>query len=140
MNNVKNTVTNDSSPEDMFTGDSDISETNEDKYLGDIISRNTKNVRNIADRKNTSIVISRKIMSSLHDIWFGKYHYEVAILLRNSLLINSLLTNSEAWHNLTESDLRSLEKVDESLLCKILETPISTPWEILYLELGVMPI
>ena len=79
-------------------------------------------------------------MNSIHDICFGKYHYEVAILLRNAVLTNFLLTNSEAWHNLTESDLRSLEKVDESLLCKILETPISTPREILYLELEVMPI
>ena len=30
VKNVKNTVTNDSSPEDIFTGDSDISETNEE--------------------------------------------------------------------------------------------------------------
>ena len=79
-------------------------------------------------------------MKSLNDIWFGKFYYKVAILLRNSLLINSLLTNSEAWHNLTEKDLRSLEQVDENLLCKILETPISTPREVLHLELGVMPI
>ena len=35
---------------------------------------------------------------------------------------------------------RNLEKVDENLLCKILETPISTRREMLYLELGVMPI
>ena len=42
VKNVKNTVTNDSSPEDIFTGDSDISVTNEEKYLGDIISRNAK--------------------------------------------------------------------------------------------------
>ena len=63
--------------------------------------------------KGKSIGMCRKIMTSLHDIWFGKYHYEVAILLRNSLLINSLLTNSEAWHNLTESDFRSLQKVED---------------------------
>ena len=79
-------------------------------------------------------------MNSLNDIWFGKFYYEVAILLRNSLLVNSLLTNSEAWHNLTEKDLRNLEQVDENLLCKIFETPTSTPREMLYLELGVMPI
>ena len=60
--------------------------------------------------------------------------------LRNSLLINSLLTNSEAWQNLTEQDIGNLERVDETLLCKILETPITTPQEILYFEFGVIPI
>ena len=79
-------------------------------------------------------------MSSLNDILFGRYHFEVAILLRNSLMISSLLTNSEAWHNLTEADLRNLEQVDEGLLSKILATPITTPKEMLYLELGVIPI
>ena len=61
------------------------------------------------------------------------------MLLRNSLLISSVLCNSEAWHNLTELDLRTLEKADENLLAKILETPITTPKEMLYLELGVTP-
>ena len=74
-------------------------------------------------------------MTGLDNIWFGKYHYEVAILPRNSLLTNSLLTISEAWHNFTERDLGSLEKIDESVLCKIFETPSSTPREILYLPI-----
>ena len=74
-------------------------------------------------------------MTGLDDIWFGKYHYEVAILPRNFLLTNSLLTISEAWHNFTERNLGSLEKVDESVLCKIFETPSSTPREILYLPI-----
>ena len=52
--NVKNTVINDSFPEDIITGDSDISKTNEEKYLGDKISRNAKYVRNNTDRKNKS--------------------------------------------------------------------------------------
>ena len=72
-------------------------------------------------------------MSSLDEIWFGKYHFKVAVLLRNSL-------NSEAWHNLTESDLQNLEKVDEGLMSKNLGTPSTTPKEMLYLELGVISI
>ena len=64
----------------------------------------------------------------------------MAILLRNSLRISYLLTNSDAWHNLIEADLRNLEKIDEGLLSKVLATPITTPKEMLYLELGVIPI
>ena len=69
-----------------------------------------------------------------------QYYFEVAIFLRISLLISSLLSNSEAWHNLTEEDIRKLEKCDEELLAKVLDTPSNTPKEILYIELEVIPI
>ena len=54
--------------------------------------------------------------------------------------ISSLLTNAEAWYGVSQSDINILEKVDESLLRRILEAPVSTPIEMLYLELGVVPI
>ena len=87
----------------------------------------TPGLLNIAARKMKLIGVSRKIMPSLKNIWFGKYHFEVAALLRNSLMISSLLTNSEAWHNLTESDIQNSEKVDEGLMSNILGTPSTIP-------------
>ena len=42
-------------------------------------------------------------------------------------IISSLLTNSEAWHNLTESDIQNSEKVDEGLKSNILGTPSTIP-------------
>ena len=50
-----------------------------------------------------------------------------------------MLCNSEAWYNLTISELNLLETVDEMLLRKLLNTPKSTPKEMLYLELGCIP-
>ena len=38
-----------------------------------------------------------------------------------------------------EIDLKDLEKTDKSLLCNILEAPITTPKEYLYLETGTIP-
>ena len=58
------------------------------------------------------------------------------MILRNSLLVSSVLCNSEAWYNVTESELDYLETVDLMLLRKILNTPKSTPKEFIYLELG----
>ena len=55
-------------------------------------------------------------------------------------MINSILTNSEAWYDIKDAEIETLEKVDESLLRQILETPSSTPKEMLYLELGLTPI
>ena len=76
----------------------------------------------------------------LEHICFGKHHFVVAMILRNALLISSMLTNAEARHNITMTEIAELEKVDESLLRKVLESPASTPKEMLYLELGVSPI
>jgi hypothetical protein len=47
-------------------------------------------------------------------------------MLRNSLLVSSLLSNSEAWYNVTTSELDYLETVDLMLLRNILKAPKST--------------
>ena len=53
------------------------------------------------------------------------------------MLVSSLLCNSEAWFNLTKSELDILETVDVMLLRSLLNAPQSTPKEMLFLELGV---
>ena len=106
---MKSTASKEAFTKEEYHGETGIIESEDEKYIGDIISKNAKNAKNISAQKCKSIGISRKIMSSLQDIYFGKFNFEVAILMRNSLMISSLLTNSEAWYNLTEADLRNLE-------------------------------
>ena len=76
----------------------------------------------------------------LDDIPFGKHYFEVGIILRDSLLVSSVLFNSEAWYNLTESELDLLETVDLLFLRKLLKAPKGTPKEMLFLELGCLPL
>ena len=66
-------------------------------------------------------------MCILEEIFFGKYYFEVAVVLRNSLLLSSILVNSEAWYNLKKEEIEKLEQVDEMLLRKVLECPVTTP-------------
>ena len=61
-------------------------------------------------------------------------------MFRTSLLFSSILLNSESWYNITESDLQQLESVDHILHRKLLESPRSTPINIMHLELGTLPI
>ena len=68
VKNVRNTNTSENSHEEIFTGDTDITETDDERYLGDIISKNGKNAKNIAARIKKSIGTCRKIINSLHDI------------------------------------------------------------------------
>ena len=79
-------------------------------------------------------------MQLLDDLCLGKYYFEAACLLRNSLLLSSLLSNSESWYDLTTKDVQNLESIDEQLLRKIFSAPCSTPKELLYLESGCIPI
>ena len=90
-------------------------------------------------RVNKGTGIVRKILTLLDGIPFGKYHFEAGVLLRNSLLVSSMLFNSEAWYNVSKSELDLLETVDVMLLRGILKAPKSTPKEMLFLELGVVP-
>ena len=113
---------------------------NEEKYLGDVISHDGRNIKNIKARVNKGTGIVNNIMTKLEGIPFGKYYFEVAMILRNSLLVSSVLCNSEAWYNVTGSELDYLESVDLMLLSKILNTPKSTPKEMMYLELGCLPL
>ena len=90
-------------------------------------------------RVNKGKGIVQKIIHILEGIPFGKLYFKVAMILRNTLLVSSMLCNSETWFNLTKAELDLLETVDVMLLRSILGAPISTPKEMLYLELGVIP-
>ena len=79
-------------------------------------------------------------MQILDSTYFGKYYHEVAIVLRGSLFLSSILLNSEAWINYTDKDVRILEQCDEILLGKILDCDANTSNALKYLELGVSPI
>ena len=110
------------------------------KYLGDVISKDGKNTKNIEARKSKGIGVVNQIMCILNDIIFGPYHFEVAPILTKSLLLSSLLTNSEAWYGMSLAEIEQIEQVDEMLLRKILEAGKFFPKETLYLELGCTPI
>ena len=67
------------------------------------------------------------------------FYFEVAMILRNSLMVSSMLCNSESWYNVTKAELDLLETVDVKFLRSILRVPNSTPTEMLYLDLGCIP-
>jgi hypothetical protein len=112
----------------------------EQTYLGDVISADGKHSKNVQARKNKGLGVITQITQILDSVLFGKYFFEVAMVLRSSLLLSSLLLNSEAWVNLSDKDIRGLEKTDEILLSKILESESNTSNTFKYLELGIFPL
>ena len=60
--------------------------------------------------------------------------------LREVILLNGILYNSEALHGITEVHVKTLQSIDEDLLCRVLKSHGKTPLEFLYLESGAVPI
>ena len=125
--------------EDVHIGEEIMEEKDEEKYE-DVISTDGKNIKNVKARVAKGKGIASRILTILDGIPFGKFYFEVALILRNSLLVSSMLCNSESWYNITKAELDLLETVDVKFLRSVLRAPTSTPTEMLYLELGCVPL
>ena len=63
-------------------------EVKDDKYLGDILSSDGKNTKNIKDRISKGVGIMANIFNLLDTISFGQFYFEIAVLLRNKWYTN----------------------------------------------------
>ena len=117
-----------------------MEEVTDDDYLGDIISNNGKNKMNLQKRISRGQGLISQILNVLNLVCFGQHYIEIALLLRNTIFLSSILNNVEIWYGLTSKEVEALEALDRLLLRKILKVSISTPKEALYLELGLVPI
>ena len=79
-------------------------------------------------------------MNFLKQISLGNFFFEIALLLRQTMFLSSVLLNAETWVNLSKTNITDLESLDEMLLRKFLDAPAKSPIPGLYLELGVYPI
>ena len=81
-----------------------------------------------------------QISSILSTISLGSFHFDIAMVLREALFINSIMSNSEIWHNVKLGHVQSLEKLDMQLLRKIVNAHSKTACEALFFELGKLPL
>ena len=112
----------------------------EEKYLGDLVTKDGKHLKNIKLRKSRGMGAMVDIVSLLQSLCLGKFYFTIAVLLRQTMLISVILLNSETWLRLTQPEIKELESVDEIFMRKILEAPCSSPNSSLYLELGLVKI
>ena len=110
------------------------------KYLGDIISNNGSIRNTIEERKSKGFGIVNEIIAILCDIPLGRFKMEIGLRLRQAMLLNGILFNSEAWYDISETEIKMLEAVDEHLLRALVKAHSKTALEFLYLESGAFPI
>ena len=74
-----------------------------DTYLGDVISSDGKNTRTINSRIGKGLGKMTEIMNILEKVSLGHNYFKIALLLRESMFLNSILTNAEIWIGLSKT-------------------------------------
>jgi hypothetical protein len=85
---------------DVLVDEHKIEHSIEEKYLGNIISTDGKNTKDIEARVAKAQGIIKQRKSMLEEMFFGSYIFEVAVTLRDSLFTNGVLTNMEVCYGL----------------------------------------
>ena len=122
---------------DWKLGGDSLKETTKYKYLGDIITADGKNDENIQARKaktHATTVTLNTIASSdiLHRI-----ETAVLLILHESKIISSLLTNAESWC-LRKKDEEELEKIEIQAMKYVFDLPIHMPTAAIIYSFGLL--
>ena len=111
-----------------------------EKYFGDILTSDGKIDSNIEERYNKGVGIINQIMGYLNEISFGEYYFEMAVLFRQSMLLSSILCNSEVLYGIKKKHIETLESVDKMFWRKVFKCPVTTPTEVFFLETNTISI
>ena len=69
----------------------------------------------------------------------GMFYLECSLVFNNTILRPSILYASETLYNLTEVEIRQIERLEESYWRQILKTSRSCPLAEIYLSVGQKP-
>ena len=89
--------------------------------------------------KKKSIGVLKTLLYKLDEMNLKQYYFECAIIYHNVMLRGSILYASETYYNLSEVQIRKLERIEEEYLRKILKTKKGCPISQMYLETGQWP-
>ena len=109
-------------------------------YLGDIISSDGTIDLTVENRRQKGVGICSQITGMINNLSLGFYYFKIALNMRESMLVNGILTNSEVWYLVREKYLETLEEIDQMLLRKVFKAHSKTAIEAFYLEAGVIPL
>ena len=113
-------------PKEWKLGEQIITEADNYRYLGDIISKDGKNEKNIEARKAKTVASVVTINTiAAYDTLRG---IETAILLElhEKIIVSGLLSNAESW-TLTRGNKDELDKVELQALKQLFDLPAHAP-------------
>ena len=108
------------------------------KYLGNFISSQGGLGDTIEDRRKRGWGKVAQILGMLGEVDTGTHRIEAGLILRKAILTSSLLFTAEAWHNVTDKEIKRLEQVDSALLRSLVKGHSKTPVIFQHLEFGTL--
>ena len=117
-----------------------MGESSQETYLGDRIHKSGKLKHTIDARVARGYGAITTILAIINEIPLAHWRVQAGLQLRQAMFLNTILVNSEAWHDITDMEIEQLEKVDEALLRGIINAHAKVPIEALFLETGSIPI
>ena len=139
VNYVENIQTGETELVESYTGQTEIENVTEQKYLGFVLSSTGDNMANIREIKKKSIGIVRTTITKLNSLNLKQYYFECSIIMLNMMIRSSILYASDMYYHLKETELRQLERIEESYLRQVLNTTKGCPINQLYLSVGHYP-
>ena len=139
VDHIDNSKTGEADLVEYFSGKVSIGQTDEQTYLGFVISNKGENMANIRKVKQKSIGTVTQIINKLNSLNLRNYYFECAVLLLNVILRGSILYACEVYYDLKENELRQIERIEENFLRQIFKTSKGCPITQLYLEVGQIP-
>ena len=124
-------------PKEWNLGDLKIEETSTYKYLGDVISDDGKNAKNLEARQNKTIATTVTINSIASGEVLRKIETQVLIELHEKATIPGLLGNAESW-NLNRGEKANLERIEVQALKSLFDLPAHTPTPAIIFTLGTL--
>ena len=110
-----------------------VEASNQETYLGDTIDRSEKIKANIEKRKAKGYGIVSEILAIVTEVPLAHWKIEAGLSLRQAMLLNGTLFNSEAWHSVSIKDILFLKKNDKALLRGFLQSHAKIPLEAQFL-------
>ena len=136
---VENKETGEMDLVEQYIGDVELEQVKEQKYLGFVISSEGNNLANIKAMEQKSHGVIRSTINKLDSLNLRQYYFESAFILMNAILRPSILYAAECYYNITEGQLRRIERIEEKYLRKVFKTSRSCPIIQMYLEAGQWP-
>ena len=116
-----------------------MKKTTECTYLGDILSSSGSMDATIESRRQKGVGLVSEITGMIDGLTLGHFYFKISFLLRESRLVNGILTNIEIWHPLKENQIDVLEDIDLMLIRKIVKGHSKAPKETFFMETGLLP-
>ena len=111
------------------------------KYLGDHINETGTIKSTVDERRSRAFGISAEILSITNSVPLGPWRVRSGILLRQAMLVNGSLYNSECWQGKSvDREVSTLDKPDQALLRALVLAHSKAPIEFLFLETGCIPL